>query len=155
MDARVRHLGGQGERDGSRPRAQIDGDRCGPGGGAEEVDRDLGHRLGLGAWDENPGSDPQLEMAEGSGAGEVLQRFTGGAPGDEVGIAPRGSGGDLVATEQRRRQLAPFDVENVRREELGIDPRGRHERRLELDRRGADEVGQTGTGCGWGAHGRR
>ena len=90
----------------------VDGDRLGIRRRAQRVDRELRDHLGLGPRDEHPGPDAQLEVAEGSRAGEVLQRLTGGAALDQLGEGGEVAGipsavAGRVAAEGCRRELSP------------------------------------------------
>ena len=61
--------------------------------GEQRVDRDLRDRLGLGARDEDAGSDGELERAERRATGDVLQRLARGAALDRLDERPAAARG--------------------------------------------------------------
>ena len=124
----MRNLGGQRERDRPAAGAEVDRDRGGGGRCRERVDRQLGDHLGLGPRDEHARADPQLEMAERRGPGEVLEGFARRAPGDERVEPGRIRCGEQIAAHGGGLDGSASDAQHVRGEELGIhacvgDPR--------------------------------
>ena len=120
---RARHLGGHGQRDRTRPRAQVDHDRPRVAGSRPRarLDGGLSHQLRLRSRHEDTRPDGELEMAEERPAGDVLQRLPGGTPVDVRRKRP-----GRVPERRHRPQRAPVDAERVRGQLLGVEPRRGH-----------------------------
>ena len=73
----------EGERDGTAPRAEVDGDRICAGHSAQHIDRELGNLLGFWTGYENSGPDGKLQRAKRCLPGDVLKRLTAFAPGHQ------------------------------------------------------------------------
>ncbi len=81
--------------------------------------------------------------------GEVLERLTGGAAGDQR-LERRRVIGDVVATQSRGEQFSARAAPDVRRQQLRIDVGRLHPRGGERLRRPSEQVGQAGgsASCG-------
>ena len=76
-----------GERDGARPGAQVDHDRCVPAG--ERAQGEVDEQLGLRPRHEDAGADLEGQPPEVRASGEVLQRHPARALVDEVRVPVR------------------------------------------------------------------
>ena len=144
MHARVGHLGRQGEGERAAARSEIDGDGGGGCRGRERVDGELRDDLGLWPRDEDAGADPQLEVAEGGRAGQMLQGLARRAALDELLEPSRRVLFECVAADRAGLDGAATDAEDVRREQFGVDDRIGHARAREPFGGGAQGGGEIG-----------
>ena len=77
------HLVGHRAGDRAGAGAEVDDDRRAVQAAQRALDRPAGQQLGLRPRHEDAGPDGQLDVAEGGGAGEVLQRLAGRPPRDQ------------------------------------------------------------------------
>ncbi len=92
VQLQARHGRVDGGADRARPTAQVNHERSGPGGGADQAHRLADEQLTAPAGDEYAASDGDPPPAELSPAQDVLERLTRAAPLDEpieLGGRPR------------------------------------------------------------------
>ena len=128
----MRHLRGHREGDRAAAGAEVDRDRRGGGSRPQRVDRELRHDLGLRARDEHPGPHAQLQVAEGGGAGDVLQGLARRAARERRLEPTELRGGEHVAAQRRGLHAAASSAQHVRGEQLRVDGRIRDARAPEL-----------------------
>ena len=87
MDARARHLLGEGQGDGAGAGAEVDDERFDDVHGPYGVYGPADDRLGLRARHEDAGADLEFQVPEEGPPGDVLQRLALLTPGDDLPVA--------------------------------------------------------------------